>query len=256
MTTLRTDIAERIATVTLDRPKSFNALDPELLDGLAAEMARLAQDASVRAVVLTGAGKAFCAGGDLAWMLAQEGGAGPAVHRLAGRFHEAVIEIRRMPKPVIAAVNGVAAGGGFSLALSCDLRVMARGAELRQAYTAAGLSLDGGGSFMLPRLVGLGRALEIVAFDQPIGAARAVELGLATRVADDAVAEALAMARQIAGGSASSFAECKRLLNISFDNTLETQLEDERRTIAAAAASADGREGLRAFSEKRRPKFA
>ena len=145
-----------IAWVMLNRPQAYNAFDRDLVEALAAQLSTLAVDPEVRAVVISGAGKAFCAGGDLKYFLGSPVGPARIIHAMAGSFHQAVIEIRRMAKPVIAAINGVAAGGGFSLALACDFRVMAESATLKQAYTSAGLSLDGGGSFTLPRMVGPG----------------------------------------------------------------------------------------------------
>jgi 2-(1,2-epoxy-1,2-dihydrophenyl)acetyl-CoA isomerase len=169
----------------------------------------------------------------------------------------AVTEIRRMGKPVVAAINGIAAGGGFSLALACDFRVMGQSAILRQSYTSNGLSIDGGGSFALPRLVGLARAMEIMAFDEPITSAKALEWGLATKtVPDEEVQkEALTMLQSLSKSALHSFAWSKKLMIDSFHNTLETQLELERRGISESAAHPDGQEGIRAFMEKRKPSF-
>lgn len=125
----------QVAILTLNRPQFYNAMDLDLIQHLADALIRLAADDGARAIVLCGEGKAFCAGGDLGWMLRFAAGPAAALHELAARFHQSVLEIRRMTKPVIAAINGVAAGGGFSLALACDFRVMARSALLRQAYT-------------------------------------------------------------------------------------------------------------------------
>jgi 2-(1,2-epoxy-1,2-dihydrophenyl)acetyl-CoA isomerase len=168
------------------------------------------------------------------------------------------MEIRRMEKPVVAAINGIAAGGGFSLALACDFRVMAESAVLRQAYTSSGLSIDGGGSFALPRLVGLARAMEIMAFDRPISSAQAIEWGLVTKVVPDKdfVSAGLAMLSDLTKTALHSFAWSKRLMTDSFDNTLETQLELERQGISTCGAHADGQEGIRAFVEKRKPSFS
>ena len=217
----------------------------------------LAVDPEVRAVVITAEGKAFCAGGDLKSFLGSPQGPARTLHEVAGYFHQAILEIRRMDKPVIAAINGVAAGGGFSLALACDFRVMGESATLKQAYTSAGLSLDGGGSFTLPRIVGLARALEIVAFDRPIPAQQAYEWGLATRIVPDAevLAEAMSMGHKLARNSLNSFGWAKRLLTDSFDSAFEAHLERERRGLASCAAHPDGQEGLRAFMEKRKPVF-
>ncbi len=246
-----------VALVMLNRPQAFNAIDRDLVAALAAQLSTLAVDPEVRAVVISGAGRAFCAGGDLKYFLDSPFGPARTIHEVAGTFHQAVIEIRRMDKPVIAAINGVAAGGGFSLALACDFRVMAESATLKQAYTSAGLSLDGGGSFTLPRLVGLARALEIVAFDRPISAEKALSWGLATRIVPDAeiLKEALSMAHELAKRSLHSFGWAKRLLTDSFNSAFETHLERERRGLAACAAHPDGQEGLKAFVEKRPPVF-
>jgi 2-(1,2-epoxy-1,2-dihydrophenyl)acetyl-CoA isomerase len=229
-----------------------------MAEALAAITLSLAQDDSVSALVFTGAGKAFFAGGDLKWMAGFPQGPAAALHELAGRFHVAIQEIRRMRKPVIAAINGVAAGAGFSLALACDFRVMAKSATLKQAYTSVGLSIDGGGTFTLPRLVGLARALEIAAFDKTISSEKALEWGLVTKVVEDqqVVEEAMTMARELAKISLHSFGWCKQLLTDSFDSSLETHLERERRGISNCAGHPDGREGIKAFLEKRKPNFS
>ena len=256
-TSLLMDVDHGVARITLNRPESLNSLDEQLLRELAAAADECAVDDRVRAVLLTGAGKAFCAGGDLKWALEYSGRPAGAFHALAGQFHLAILEIRRMPKPVIAAINGVAAGGGFSLALACDFRVIETSAVLRQAYTSSGLCIDGGGSFTLPRLVGYARALEIATFDEPISAARALAWGLVTKVVDDgqALNEAFAMAKQIAGGSLNSFAWTKKLITDSFNTSFETQIENERTALEACADHPDGREGLSAFTEKRKPNY-
>jgi len=255
--TVRAEQADAITILVLNRPAAFNALETEMVGALVERLAALARDERVRGVVITGAGKAFCAGGDLRWMQAHPQGPAGAFHALAGRFHLGVLEIRRMAKPVVAAVNGVAAGGGFSLALACDFRVMAASAVLRQAYTSNGLSLDGGGTFALPRLVGYARAMEVVAFDAPIPAQQALDWGLASKVAADgkAVEEAVALAGRIAAGSLHSYGHAKRLLGEAFDTPLEVQLERERAALAACGAHADGQEGIRAFVDKRKPEF-
>ncbi len=246
-----------ITHILLNRPESFNAFDFDLLESLEKHLIQLATDHSVLGVVISGEGKAFCAGGDLKWALNFQGGAPAAFHELAARFHQAVMEIRRMSKPVIAAVNGVAAGGGFSLALACDFRVMAKSAILRQAYTSSGLCIDGGGTFALPRLVGLARALEIVASDKPISSEQALDWGLVTKVVEDGHApeEALKMAHELAKISLHSFGWCKALLTDSFNTPFETHIERERLGLSTCAAHPDGQEGLKAFSEKRKPVF-
>ncbi len=246
-----------VAKVLLNRPKAFNAFGLDMIVQLSHVLMELAADDAVRAAVISGAGRAFCAGGDIAWMKAFPGGPPAGIHVLAAHFHQCVMEIRRMCKPVIAAVNGVAAGGGFSLALACDFRVMETSAKLRQAYTSSGLCMDGGGSFTLPRLVGLARALEIAAFDAPIGAERALEWGLATAICGDgkSVEEAMSMARTLATKSNSAFGAVKQLLTDSFNTAWESHLEKEREAIAWSAGQPDGQEGIAAFLTKRKPQF-
>jgi 2-(1,2-epoxy-1,2-dihydrophenyl)acetyl-CoA isomerase len=162
-----------------------------------------------------------------------------------------------MEKPVVAAINGIAAGGGFSLALACDFRVLGQSATLRQAYTSSGLSIDGGGSFALPRLVGLARALEIMAFDKPIPSEQALEWGLVTKVVPDEEVHsaALAMLEELTRTALYSFAWSKKLMTDSWNHSLETQLELERQGISDCAAHPNGQEGIKAFVEKRKPSF-
>ena len=246
-----------ILEIALNRPEAYNALNLDVMVMLSDALASAAMDKAIKGVMITGKGKAFCAGGDLKWISQQVADAGPTLHNLAPQFHLAIIEIRRMGKPVVAAINGLAAGGGFSLALACDFRVMAGSAVLRQAYTSSGLSIDGGGSFALPRLVGLARALEIAAFDQPISSAKALEWGLVTKVVPDdkVMDESLSMLQGLAKSALHSFAWSKRLLTESFTNTLETQLELERQGFSDCARHPNGQEGIKAFIEKRKPMF-
>lgn len=245
------------AEVVLNRPKAFNSFHLEMITELAQELTRLAVDDSVRGVLITGEGKAFCAGGDLRWVTEFAEKPGASFHALAAQFHNSIVEIRRMEKPVVAAVNGVAAGGGFSLALACDFRVMGKSAVLKQAYTSNGLCVDGGGTYTLPRLVGMARALEIAVFDEPITAEKALEWGLATKVVEDeaVVDEARAMLEVLSQKSMHSIGLSKNLLNDAFNNTLEYHLELERQGLGACGDHPDGREGLAAFAEKRKPKF-
>src|SRR5512139_971778 len=247
----------RIIEIILNRPDAYNALDLAMMNQLREALSAAAVDHSIQGVILTGSGKAFCSGGDLKWISQQTEDAGSVLYQLAPQFHLSIVEIRRMGKPVVAAINGIAAGGGLSLALACDFRVMGQSAILRQAYTSSGLSMDGGGSFALPRLVGLARAMEILTFDEPIPSGKALEWGLVTKVvADDQVlGEAIAMLERLAKSSLHSFGWSKKLMTDSLNNTLETQLELERQGISNCAAHPDGREGIRAFTEKRRPDF-
>jgi len=252
-----TERHENILQITLNRPEAYNALNLDMMRRLTEALSSAAKEESVEGILLAGKGKAFCAGGDLKWISQQPEEAGSVLHRLAPQFHLAIAEIRRMEKPVVAAINGIAAGGGFSLALACDFRVMGESAVLRQAYTSSGLSIDGGGTFALPRLLGLARAMEIAAFDSPISSARALEWGLVTKVVPESevLTEALAMLRQLLKTALHSFAWSKRLLMESFNNTLETQLELERQGISDCARHPNGQEGIKAFVEKRKPSF-
>jgi len=248
---------EGIAKLILNRPTVFNAFDHDMVEHLARHLVAIAVNNTVRGVVISGEGKGFCAGGDLKWASESPPGPSAVFHKLAASFHQAILEIRRMSKPVIAAINGVAAGGGFSLALACDFRVMARSATLRQAYTSNGLCINGGGTFMLPRLVGLARALEIAGFDAAISSEKALAWGLVTKVVDDghALEEAMNMAHELSNSSLNSFGWSKQLLTDSFNSAFEAQIERERLGLCSCAEHPDGKEGLQAFVDKRKPVF-
>lgn len=246
-----------ILEIALNRPDAYNALNLDMMTGLSEALSSAAKEASINGVIITGKGKAFCSGGDLKWISQQKEAAGSVLYQLAPEFHRSIIQIRRMDKPVVAAINGIAAGGGFSLSLACDFRVIAESAVMRQAYTSSGLSIDGGGSFALPRMVGIARAMAIMAFDHPISAAQALEWGLVTQLVPDgqAVDAAINMLQRLTQGSLHSFAWSKRLTINSFDHDLETVLELERQGISECAAHPDGQEGIQAFVEKRKPSF-
>ncbi len=248
---------DSIAQLTLNRPESYNALNIVTAQALTRTLLDIGADPAIHGIVITGGGTAFSAGGDIKFVLAHPHGPAAAFHELATHVHVCVTEIRRLHKPVIAAINGVAAGGGFSLALACDFRIMAESARLKQGFTSNALCIDAGGTFTLPRLVGLARALEIAAFDEPISAEQALAWGLVTRVVPDArlLEAALDMARTLAQKSLHTFGHVKTLLTDSFDTPWEAQLERERRGLATCAGHADGLEGLHAFVEKRPPRF-
>jgi 2-(1,2-epoxy-1,2-dihydrophenyl)acetyl-CoA isomerase len=254
---VKVEITSGIGVVTLNRPEGFNAFGAPMIGNLAEKLIGLSTREDIVGVVLTGAGKAFCAGGDLKWVSTCGLTPGAAFHALAAAYHQAIVEIRRMPKPVVAAVNGLAAGGGFSMALACDFRVMARSAMFRQAYTSNGLSVDGGGTYTLPRLVGLARAMEILAFDRPISAEQALAWGLVTEVVEEgrALDRAMAMIQEIVKLPLSSFLASKKLLTDSFHTPFEHQLEKEREFLAWCASHPNGQEGVRAFLEKRKPVY-
>jgi 2-(1,2-epoxy-1,2-dihydrophenyl)acetyl-CoA isomerase len=246
-----------IAKLILNRPAVFNAFDHDMIERFARHAVMLAVDDNVRGVVISGEGKGFCVGGDIKWVTEFPLGCSAAFHKLAASFHQAILEIRRMPKPVIAAINGIAAGGGFSLALACDFRIMARSATMRQAYTSNGLCIDGGGTFTLPRIVGLARAMEIAGFDAPISSEQALTWGLVTRVVDDGhgLEEAVNMAHELSNSSLNSFGWSKQLLTDSFNTAFEAQIERERFGLCSCAEHPDGREGIQAFVDRRKPVF-
>ena len=254
---VKLEIRSGIGVITLNRAEAFNAFHASMIGNLAEKLIGLSSNADVVGVVLTGAGKAFCAGGDLKWLSTSGMSHGAAFHALAAAYHQAIVEIRRMPKPVVAAVNGLAAGGGFSMALACDFRVMNKSAIFRQAYTSNGLSVDGGGTFTLPRLVGLAKAMEILAFDRPISAEQALTWGLVTEVVENgqAVNRALDMVQEITKLPLSSFLASKKLLTDSFHTPFEHQLEKEREFLAWCADHPNGQEGIKAFLEKRSPVY-
>ena len=246
-----------VARVTLDRPQAMNAMDIAMMRELLSVAIACDEDPEVRAVLLTGTGKAFCAGGDLASFAAQ-GEALPGFLKEATTYlHGALSRFARMDAPLITAVNGAAAGAGLSLACAGDLVLAAESAKFTMAYTAAGLTPDGGSSFLLPRLIGLRRSQELILTNRRLSAEEAREWGLVTQVVADAelAAESERLAGQIAQGPTLAFGGAKRLLLRSSGDALEAQMELEARAIADAARSEDGREGIGAFLEKRKPAF-
>lgn len=246
-----------VEVITLNRPDAANGLNPLMARELADAAARCDHDPSVKAVVLTATGRFFSAGGDVKAIAGFGDEKAAGIKSLADDLHRAVSTFARMPAPLVVAVNGVAAGAGFSLALLGDLVVASDAAVFTMAYTSIGLSPDGSSSYFLPRLVGLRRAQELMLTNRKLTAAEALDWGLVTRVVPDATLrdEALALATSIAHGSSDSNAAVKRLLLETFTNPLETQMELESRTIAGCAASPNGREGITAFVEKRRPNY-
>jgi 2-(1,2-epoxy-1,2-dihydrophenyl)acetyl-CoA isomerase len=254
---VKLDMIQETARITLNRPKAYNAFSLDMIQLLSERLVELAMDQKVASVIITGEGKAFCAGADLKWLSGFGKSYGEALHELSARYHQAILEIRRMPKPVVAAVNGITAGGGFSMALACDFRIMEASAVLQQAYTTNGLSIDGGGTFTLPRLVGLAKAMEIAVFDTPISSKKALSWGLVTEVVEDgqAVKRAVELINKMKRIPLSSFAACKKLITDSLNTSFETQLENEREILSWCADQPNGREGVEAFLEKRKPVY-
>jgi 2-(1,2-epoxy-1,2-dihydrophenyl)acetyl-CoA isomerase len=252
------EVRDGVAEITLNRPEAANAIDMRLCLELMQAAICCDEDAEIRSVLLTGAGQRFCAGGDLKAFAAYADELPGAMKELVVYLHAASSHFARMDAPLVVAVNGVAAGAGMSLAIAGDLVLAAESAKFVMAYTAVGLSPDASSSYFLPRLIGLRRAQELMFTNRPLSAAEALEWGLVNRVVPDAqlAVEARELARTLARGPTRAFGTVKALLNESFGGTLETQLEREARGIVAMGRSADGREGVRAFVEKRKPIFS
>lgn len=246
-----------VARIRLHRPDAANGLNRAMARELREAAEDCAADPAIKAVILDAEGRFFCAGGDLSEMISRGDDIGPAVQALAGDLHASISALCRMDAALIVAVNGVAAGGGFSLALVGDLVLAARSASFTMAYTRVGLCPDGSSSYFLPRLVGLRKAQELMLTNTRLSADDALALGLVTRVVDDEALddEADTLAAGLAEASRGSTASVKKLLLSSFDNSLETQMDIEARMLSACADSADGREGIQAFLDKRQPKF-
>ncbi len=240
--------------ITLNRPERLNALTVEMADAHLAALAAAEADPSCRAVLLTGAGRGFCAGQDLTAVL----GVPPAeIGNLLDHYNPLVRKLRALPLPVVCAVNGVAAGAGANLALACDIVLAARSASFVQAFATIGLVPDCGGTWLLPRLVGMARARALALLAEPLSADSAAEWGMIWRAVDDdrLIEEAEALAARLASGPAAGLALTKRALDAAAANDLDHQLDLERDLQAEAAASPDHAEGVRAFLEKRPPVF-
>ena len=246
-----------VAKLTLDRPEAANALDLPMATDLMHAAIELDEDESVRAVLLTGKGKMFCAGGDLGAMKKAGDGAPAYLKELAGTLHLAISRFARMRAPVVAAVNGTAAGAGFSMVCATDLAIAAETAKFTMAYTGAGLSPDGSSSYFLPRIIGHRRTTELMLTNRVLNSADALDWGIVNQVvpADELLSTAEDLVNHLASGPTESYAVVKRLLLNSAHDSLETQMELETRGIAASARTHDGQEGIAAFLEKRLPEF-
>jgi 2-(1,2-epoxy-1,2-dihydrophenyl)acetyl-CoA isomerase len=246
-----------VATIRMNRPERLNAYNQEMGETLLSAVSMASVDPSVRCIVLTGEGKAFSAGGDVELMASfREEGHGKFLD-LAIRLHMLIASLRKAPKPVIAAVNGVAAGAGFSLALACDVAVATASARFTLGYQNIGLSPDGGMTFFLARALGTQRAMEMTLFSKVLSAEQAAAWGLVQQVFPDAdfAAQTAAIASLLAAGPTLAYARAKELYNRALSQPLETQLEEERQSIARSATTHDFREGVRAFLEKRPARF-
>ncbi|MDH4148469.1 MAG: enoyl-CoA hydratase-related protein [Acidimicrobiia bacterium] len=257
--TLLLDITDGLATVTLNRPEAANALDPVMSAELRAVAIKLSHDASVRAVLLTAAGKVFCGGGDLGSFASVDPEELPAViDAMTVDLHAGLARFAKMDAPLVTAVTGSAGGAGMSLIAASDLVVAgAERAKFTMGYTAAGLSPDGTSTFFLARVVGLRRAMDLVLTNRVLSAAEAEAWGLVNRVvADDAVlGEARALAERLAAGPTKAFGLAKRSVIEGANSSLEAAMERESASISTAARTADAIEGINAFLAKRRPSY-
>jgi 2-(1,2-epoxy-1,2-dihydrophenyl)acetyl-CoA isomerase len=256
-TFVRLEIRERVAHLTLDRPDRGNAIHLEMAQELADAAARLADEPGVGAVLLRGAGEHFCFGGDVKTFAICGDRLPQYLRPVATGLHLAVSRLARSDVPLVAAVQGAAAGAGMSLACAADFVLAADSARFRMAYTRIGLSVDGGSSYFLPRIVGARRALELMLTNRTLDAAEARDWGIVTRVvpAADLEREAEAFAATLARGATGALRAAKRLVRESWNDSLETQLELETREIVERARAADAREGIASFVERREPRF-
>lgn len=250
------EVADGVARLTLNKPDASNVIDLELARALADATGRLA-DEDVRAVLLRGAGRRFCAGGDVRSFAASGDALGELLGPVLDALHRAVTDLAELDAPVVAAVQGSAAGGGMSLVAGADLVVAATSARFVFAYTGIGLVPDGGGTWYLPRLVGLRRASELALTNRVLDAHEALAWGLVNRVVDDDQldAEADRLVTELAAGPTGALGATKRLLRRSLQASLAEQLGDETSAMVQAGESADGQEGVQAFVEKRPPQF-
>ncbi|MCC6317610.1 MAG: 2-(1,2-epoxy-1,2-dihydrophenyl)acetyl-CoA isomerase [Gemmatimonadaceae bacterium] len=255
---LRTERHGGVLRLTLDRPDVLNAFNLDMARALQAALDDAAADATIRAVVLTGSGRGFCAGQDLASVPMGEGQPRPDLGDVVkAQYNPIVTRLRALEKPVVCAVNGVAAGAGANIAFACDIVLASSEASFIQSFTKIGLVPDSGGTWLLPRLVGLARASSLMLLGEKITAAQARDLGLVWKVcaADTLLDDAMALAGQLATQPTRAFALTKRLLNASFDHDLATQLNMEESLQREAGHTADFVEGVQAFRQKRAPVF-
>jgi 2-(1,2-epoxy-1,2-dihydrophenyl)acetyl-CoA isomerase len=249
-----------VGWIRMNRPKELNAFNLTMGRELCAVANHCGAEKSIRAVVLTGTGRAFCAGGDVQEMnrhLQEKGRADLFLRELTMVLHTFVAEIVRMQKPVIAAVNGTAAGAGMSMSLACDLGLAAEGCRFVLAYTNVGLVPDGGSSYFLTRLVGYRKAMEIAYLNQPIDSGEALRLGLVNQVfpSETFEEEVSRMASRLAQGPTATYGRTRNLMRLGLIESLESQMENERQGILTSSLSEEFREGVTAFVGKRKPDF-
>lgn len=256
-TTLLFHVKDHVAHITLNRPEALNAINLEWSKDLMHAILQCDEDPDIKAVLISGAGNHFCAGGDLKAFLRQGKDLPLHIKEVTTYLHAAISRMVRMDAPVIAAIHGYAVGAGMSLALACDFVLAARSARFSVAYTRVGLTPDGSMSYFLPRTVGLKRAIELTLTNRMLSAEEACSLGIVTRVVpgEELLAQANQLASQLASGPLKSFGAAKRLMRSGWNETLETQMENESQAIAAITRTHDTQEGIVAFVEKRTPQY-
>ncbi|MGB2302857.1 MAG: enoyl-CoA hydratase/isomerase family protein [Candidatus Puniceispirillaceae bacterium] len=256
--TITAEQTGRVLVVTLNRPDNMNAINLELARELCKIAEQTGQNPGIGAVIITGAGnKAFCAGGDLQAFYAFSPEMGAHLKQVTDYFHRAICLFSEMGAPVIAAINGVAAGGGLSMVGFPELAIASKSAKFVSAYTKIGLSPDGSSSFFMPRIIGIRRYYEMVLTNRTLSAEEACDWGLVSEVVDDdqLLSRAMELAQSIADGPQSSYRRIKSLVMSSFDSDLPTQLDKEANFLSDCADSDDGIEGIKAFLSKKPPKF-
>jgi 2-(1,2-epoxy-1,2-dihydrophenyl)acetyl-CoA isomerase len=258
MSSILVSLDTGVLTITLNRPDKLNAFNPEMHQRLKAALERARDESEVRAVLLTGAGRGFCAGQDLAERNVAAGAAPIDLSVTIGSYYNPLIRrMRELPKPIVCAVNGVAAGAGANIALACDLVLAARSASFVQAFSRIGLLPDSGGTYFLPRLAGTARAMGLALLGEKLSAEDAERWGLIWKAVDDAqlMSEAASLAKTLAQGPTKAYGLIKKALYASASNALDAQLDVERDLQREAGVSEDYREGVAAFMAKRKPVF-
>lgn len=256
MDTVLFEVDDGLATLTLNRPDEANAMNLQMMQELMHVSIACDEDPAIRCLLITGSGPMFSAGGDIKAFTAAPD-TGKLLKEMTVYFHAAISRLARMEAPVVIAVNGTAAGAGFSLAASGDITLAASSAKFVSAYTAGGLSPDGSSTFFVPRLLGWRKAMELMLTNRTLTASEAAEWGLINRAVpdDELMTDATALARTLASGPTKAFGKVKQMLQSTFSETLESQMEIESRNIADLTRTTDLNEGLAAFIEKRRPEY-
>ena len=247
--TIKYDSRESVGVITLNRPEKRNAINKIMIEELATCIHGCGEQEDIRAIILTGAGNAFCSGGDILETPP------PKAKKFLNALHPAFLEIRRVPKPVIAAVNGPAIGGGFALALSCDIIIASKSARFNSQYVLIGVSPDCGMSYMLPRLVGDKRASWLMFTGEMVDAQKGYEMGFVNQVVEDnqLLNEAHVIAKRLAESATLAIGRTKELINRSWHESLESQMESEKQFFGSLALKEDHQEAIAAFREKRKP---